>query len=300
MRLRLKLNQPPKAGRPLLAAVTVAGLLSLLASAQIKKVDLDIDPSFASHGLLFVDQSANGFQSALRSLSGDYYSQITPVTPYTLILYSTAKSPVALAVMRYPRKDSAGYAVEGVITNHIIEPVRGQPIVLNPDQATTSVLNNHGKLPVPAAQALAQFMQSTLQNFDPNRFSAVTLSPDLVMFADGGYVGPNRAGMLEVETAKLEYDANLLAQLRDQTISDSDLITQLTAISKQQPGVSTNHHPNYLRDYAISRSGIILRVIEGKREQGSGCCLARQDSSQCQATAGNSAPPQLAQGETNR
>ncbi len=238
--------------------ITLALIQAAELHAQIKTIKVDVDPSFASHGLLFVDQSANGFQPALQNMAGSYYTQITPLIPYTVILYNTNPSRVTTVVMRYPRKDSTGAVIQGTTTNAVLPSPTGTtlPLILSPDQAVSAVLNTRGKV---RPADVTPFMGNMLNNLDPQRFSEVTISPDLVMFEDGGYVGPNRAGILEVEEGKAQYAADRLSQFQDKTISDADLRAQLTAIAQQSIG-----GPDKLRNFNTLEARGILQMWDLK------------------------------------
>ncbi len=185
-----------------------------------------------------------------------------------MVLSSNGPSDPALVVVRYPRVNGAGQIIDGQMT-HIMPPViASRQFVLMPDSVSSVAVNSHGKHQPPNFDSLIRAEYAT--KFSPQIFPRGTVSLDLVIFSDGGAIGPDRAGMFEVEQGKAQIESAMLAKLRDISIPDDQIKSWLTALASRTAGVvGQDGRPNYLNDHEVGTAGNLLRAMSilGGRKQ---------------------------------
>jgi len=208
-------------------------------------VTVTIDPAFDRHGLQIMSYSSPGFQKALTQLVGsETVSSLGPLQPHILIIRNSTPVPLAKFVVRYPRTNASGQTVDGTITTTVADSALGSDLVLTPDNRLTQALNSNGRIQI-TGQAITSLVGATIgSEFDPMRFPHAIVSLDLVIFADGGVVGPDQAGVVDLEKAKSEVENVILAQLQDTSITDNDVGAWLKDLSTATVPVDANRRPD--------------------------------------------------------
>lgn len=222
-------------------------LLALLgavlpAPAQIA---FEIDPGFARHGIQITTPKSAAFQAAVVRLAGkDLAGQIAKLLPYSMILKSTAAQPLSSVIVRYPRKTAAGQIVDAVNANPLTSGFPGTELLLAPAGIGTILLSKD-KIPPPTT--LPQIVDSAFNSlFDPSRFPQTIVSLDLVIFADGGAVGPDRGGTVALEQALGKAGDQTLAILQDSSQPDPQVTSWLSGLANSQPSAVPPGDPGYI------------------------------------------------------
>jgi len=241
-------------------------LLTAVVAGQTAQsaVTVVIDPAFERHGLQVLSYGSAGFQEALTQILGSgAASSLGPLQPYTVIVRNPTPTPLAKVVVRYPRRNASDRTIDGTITTTVGDSASGSALVLTPDNRINQAFNSNGSIQI-TGQAVTGFVGSTIgSKFDPVRFPQATVSLDLVIFADGGVVGPDQAGVVGLEKAKSEVENAMLARLQDTSITDDDIGTWLNGLSAAEAPVDANKHPDLVEGYRIVLAKAILQFMGG-------------------------------------
>ncbi len=245
--------------------------LSLTASGvraqQLPRVYVDIDPVFARHAIEVAGYLSPDFPSSFARLAGDSATVISKLRLYTLILKNTAGLAISEVTIRCPKIDTKGRTIQDAMTN-VVAPtsIPLEEIVLTPEPGISMVMNSPGKSNM-TTQMLQQLVELTYMRFDPSRYSQVTVSLDSVLFIDGGMVGPDRAGMLELKKAEDASDLQMAASLEDTSITDEQitkLLTQLSSATAITGMDKINVGEFALPEYQSAVAGMLLQIIRTK------------------------------------
>jgi hypothetical protein len=204
------------------------------AAAGQTPVKVEIDPVFLRHGLDVIGYVSPQFQSTLSRLVGQQNAAaISALQPYTLIIRNAgAISPVVKVVVRYPRRNEKGVMVEGSIPFKIGDDISealplGASTVLTPEGLVNQVLNGRGGAMTIDA-AMNQSRASFQERFAASRFSDASVVLDLVIFADGGFIGADVSNQITTEVGLFNVEEQFLALLKDASVPDGQVLQHLS------------------------------------------------------------------------
>jgi hypothetical protein len=256
--------------KQLRAAVTLltAGAIPLALAAN--DVQLEISPAFAAHDINAVGYTDPTFRQRLDNLIGAANSAaISPVLPVILLIENQGVLPIVQATIRYPRRTTSGVTVEGMRTFNFGENdvTRYKTVALSPDGLLAEWfrdLANHRSIPTASLTRQAEQVANSL--FHPLRFPSATVSLDSVVLKDGSVIGPDRHGILAIEKGKAESDRELISQLRNAALSESDISQWLSNVSKEarQQGLARDPKtglPDAVKLHKANTADLIVKQI---------------------------------------